>query len=98
MILNIFVLMIVFIPFWTSLVYKHSTWITKVMVFIWCSLVAFVLFMIRDASISLEQYGYPIDWFPITLICSWFIFGQFIGLKAVLSELPRYNSLNSTND
>lgn len=89
MILNIFVLTIIFIPFWTALIYKHTHWWTTVCVFIWCSIVSFILFMLCYTALLLEEAGHPIDWFTITLICAWFTLCQYVGLKAVFSDAPQ---------
>jgi len=82
----ILVLMFIFIPFWFSLIYKHSTWITKGMVFLWCCVVSVMVFMASYEIYHVEFIGKKPSTLSIIILVVWAFIGQYMGINAVLSD------------
>lgn len=92
MILNIFIVLIMFIPFYVALIHKHSGWLTAIITFFWCSVTSALMILLVAISflvqISTLTFHIPAI---ILLIVAWGWIGMYYGLKITMCDSPRYS-------
>lgn len=89
MILNIFIALIMFIPFYVALLYKHSTTITKVMVFLWCLACCSMMYLITGIAFIGTLLGYEPQWQIIASVVGWGLVDIFIPMKIIFDDKPK---------
>ena len=92
MMLNIFIVLVMFIPFYVSIAYKHSTWVTSVLIFLWCSCTSSIMIsLVILAVIQKITIGIPSS--TIMVIILWGVVNKYFALKVVFSDKPRPNTI-----
>lgn len=86
--INIFIVLIMYIPFYVSLWYKHTTTLTKVLVFVWCAACSAMMILNVIVACVYTLTG-SMPFVLILSIIGWLVLDMFIGIKAVLSDTPK---------
>lgn len=89
MIINILVVLVMFIPFYVALVYKHTSIITKFMTFFWCIVSTAMMFLCIEAAEYTKELKGEYTWYCIANIIGWFGIDIWLGLKMVFNDTPR---------
>lgn len=88
MMLNIFIVLVMFVPFYVAIIYKHSGWLTALMTFLWCSACSAIIILCVAVAFALQLMEQEPTLALIGSIVSWGVLDMFIGLKVVLSDKP----------
>lgn len=91
MMLNIFIVLVMFIPFYAAVIHKYSGWLTATITFLWCSCTSTLMILLVVLGVAQSLLG-PVPIQTSLIIVIWGSVSMFIGLKVVLSDSPRYKS------
>lgn len=86
MMLNIFIVLVMYIPFYAALIHKHSGWLTAIMMFLWCAATSSMMILCVAVAFFLEISGHPSTLAAVGSIVGWGSINFFIGFKVVLSD------------
>lgn len=88
MMLNIFIVLVMFVPFYAAVVHKHSGWLTALMTFLWCSCTSALMILLVALGFTQSLFG-PVPVYTSLTIIVWGCVSMFIGLKTVFSDRPK---------
>lgn len=82
--LNIFIVLVMFVPFYVAIIYKHSGWLTCIMVFLWCISTSALMILLVALGFVQSLFGtVPVPAYTSVVIIAWGFLSMFIGLKVV---------------
>lgn len=87
MMVYIVALVVIFVPFWISLAFKYSGWLTGIMTFLWCCACAALIFIMYLVILYQQLEGLSTE-LSIFVMCSWYVVSQYMGMKCVLLDRP----------
>lgn len=87
MMLNIFIVLVMFVPFYAALAHKHSGWLTALLTFLWCGCTSALMILLVALGFAQSLFGSIPTQTSLTII-GWGCMSMFIGLKTVFSDRP----------